>query len=66
MTIRRPVKYPLSQAVGNLCGRNSEAYRRAYALEQWAVRHWYEGHRPHVVPTKEDRRRQQKLLLKDR
>lgn len=65
MTIRRPVKYPLSQEVGNLCGRNSEAYRRVYALEQWARRHGYEGHRPHIVPTKDDRKRQQKLQLKE-
>lgn len=65
MTICRPVKYPLSQAVGNLCGRNSEAYRRAYALEQWTLRHGYEGHRHHIVPTKADRIRQQKLQLKE-
>lgn len=61
----RPVKYPLSQAVGNLCGRNSEAYRRVYALEQWALRHGYEGYRPHIVPTKADRKRQQKLQFKE-
>lgn len=65
MTIRRPVKYPLSQAVGNLCGRNSEAYRRAYAMEQWALRHGYEGHRPHIVPTKADRKRQQAIKFKE-
>lgn len=64
MTIRRPVKYPLSQEVGNLCGRNSDAYRRAYAMEQWAARHGYEGHREHVVPTKADRKRQQSIIFK--
>ena len=65
MTIRRPVKYPLSQEVGILCGRNSEAYRRAYALEQWAVRHGYKGHKKHIVPTKHDRSKQQSLILMD-
>ena len=65
MTIRRPVKYPLSQEVGILCGMNSEAYRLVYALEQWAARHGYEGHRAHIVPKKTDRQRQQKLQLKE-
>ncbi len=62
---KRPLKYPTAAMVGMTCGRKSATYRMVYALEQWAVRHGYEGHRAHVVPTKEDRRRQQKLLLKD-
>lgn len=34
-------------------------------MEQWALRHGYKGHRPHIVPTKADRKRQQKLQLKE-
>lgn len=62
---RRPLKYPLSAMVGDRCGRKSEAYRRAYALEQWALRHGYEGHRPHIVPTRADRSRQQSFIFKE-
>lgn len=62
----RSLKYPVSAMVGATCGRKSFTYRMVYALEQYAMRHGYAGHRAHVVPTKEDRRRQQKLLLKDR
>ena len=62
---KRPFKYPTAAMVGATCGHGSATYRMVYALEQWAVRHGYEGHRAHVVPTKEDRRHQQKLLLKD-
>lgn len=63
--MERPLKYPTSSIVGRACGRDSHAYRLVYALEQWAARHGYEGHRPHIVPTKADRKRQQKLQLKD-
>lgn len=62
----RSLKYPVSAMVGATCGRKSFTYRMVYALEQWAMRHGYAGHRAHVVPTKEDRRRQQKILFKDR
>lgn len=61
-----PLKYPTAAMVGATCGRKSATYRMVYALEQWAVRHGYEGHRAHVVPTKEDRKRQQELLLKEK
>ncbi len=61
----RPLKFPASSLVGHACGRDSHAYRLVYALEQWAARHGYEGHRPHIVPTKADRKRQQKLQLKE-
>lgn len=61
----RPLKFPASSIVGRACGRDSHAYRLVYALEQWAARHGYEGHRPHIVPTKADRKRQQKLQLKE-
>ena len=63
--MKRPLKYPASSIVCSACGRGSHAYRLVYALEQWAARHGYEGHRVHVVPTKEDRRRQQKLSFKE-
>lgn len=63
--MERPLKYPASSIVGRTCGRDSHAYRLVYALEQWAARHGYEGHRPHIVPTKADRKRQQKLQLKE-
>lgn len=61
----RPLKYPASSIVGRAFGRDSHAYRMVYALEQWAARHGYEGHRHHIVPTKADRKRQQKLQLKE-
>lgn len=61
----RALKYPTSSLVGRACGRGSHAYRLVYALEQWAARHGYEGHRPHIVPKKADRKRQQKLQLKE-
>ena len=61
----RALKYPTSSIVGARCGRDSHAYRLVYALEQWAARHGYEGHRPHIVPKKTDRQRQQELQLKD-
>ncbi len=64
--MKRPLKYPVAAMVGMACGRKSATYRMVYALEQWAMRHGYEGHRAHVVPTKEDRRRQQKILFKDK
>jgi hypothetical protein len=63
---KRPLKYPTAAMVGMTCGRKSATYRMVYALEQWAVRHGYEGHRPHVVPTREDRRRQQRILFKEK
>lgn len=62
--MKRLLKYPAASIVGAKCGRRSQAYRIVYALEQWAVRHGYEGHREHVVPTKADRKRQQELKLK--
>lgn len=62
--MRLPIKYPAASIVGAKCGRRSQAYRIVYALEQWAARHGYEGHREHVVPTKADRKRQQELKLK--
>lgn len=61
----RPLKFPASSIVGARCGRGSHAYRLVYALEQWAARHGYEGHRAHIVPKKTDRQRQQKLQLKE-
>jgi len=61
----KPIKYPASSIVGRACGRGSHAYRLVYALEQWAARHGYEGHRAHIVPKKTDRQRQQKLQLKE-
>lgn len=57
----RPLKYPTSSIVGRACGRDSHAYRLVYALEQWAARHGYEGHRAHMVPTKRDKIKQQKI-----
>lgn len=57
--MRRPLKYPVSALVGAACGHRSEAYKKAYALEQWATRHGYVGHRPHNVPTKAERELQQ-------
>ena len=63
--MKRPLKYPAASIVGSKFGRRSRAYKMVYALEQWAARHGYEGHREHVVPTKADRKRQQKLQLKD-
>lgn len=57
----RPLKYPTSSIVGRACGRGSHAYRLVYALEQWAARHGYEGHRAHMVPTKRDKIKQQKI-----
>jgi hypothetical protein len=57
----KPIKYPASSIVGRACGRGSHAYRLVYALEQWAARHGYEGHRPHAVPTKKDKIKQQKI-----
>lgn len=57
----RAIKYPTSSLVGNACGRGSHAYRLVYALEKWAARHGYEGHRPHTVPTKRDKIKQQKI-----
>jgi len=60
--MKRPaIKYPTAAIVGAECGRRSEAYRRVYALEQWAARHGYYGHREHNVPTKADRRKQLKF-----
>lgn len=61
----KPIKSPASSIVGRACGRGSHAYRLVYALEQWAARHGYEGHRAHIVPKKTDRQRQQKLQLKE-
>lgn len=61
----RPLKFPASSIVGSACGRDSHAYRLVYALEQWAARHGYEGHRPHIVPTKADRKRQQAIKFKE-
>lgn len=60
----RPLKYPTSSIVGRACGRGSHAYRLVYALEQWAARHGYEGHRAHIVPKKTDRKRQQSIKFK--
>ena len=57
----RALKYPASSIVGRECGRGSHAYRLVYALEQWAARHGYEGHRAHTVPTKKDKIKQQKI-----
>lgn len=59
--MERPLKYPASSIVGRACGRSSHAYRLVYALEQWAARHGYEGHRTHMVPTKRDKIKQQKI-----
>ena len=57
----RPLKFPASSIVGRACGRGSHAYRQVYALEQWAARHGYKGHRKHTVPTKKDKIKQQKI-----
>ena len=57
----RHLKFPASSIVGRACGRGSHAYRLVYALEQWASRHGYEGHRAHTVPTKKDKKKQQKI-----
>lgn len=59
--MERPLKYPASSIVGSACCRDSHAYRLVYALEQWAARHGYEGHRAHMVPTKRDKIKQQKI-----
>lgn len=59
----RPLKYPTSSIVGRACGRGSHAYRLVYALEQWAARHGYKGHRTHVVPTKADKDKQMEISL---
>ena len=57
--MKRPLKYPAASIVGAQCGRRSQAYKIVYALEQWAARHGYEGHREHKVPTKKDKVKQQ-------
>jgi hypothetical protein len=62
--MKRPLKYPAASIVGSKFGRRSHAYRLVYSLEQWAARHGYEGHKKHVVPTKEDRKRQQTINFK--
>lgn len=62
--MKHPLKYPAASIVGSKFGRRSHAYRLVYALEQWAARHGYEGHKKHVVPTKEDRKIQQTLNFK--
>lgn len=59
------MKFPAASIVGAQCGRRSAAYRMVYAMEQWALRHGYEGHHPHIVPTKADRKRQQEINLKE-
>ena len=59
--MKRPIKYPAASIVGSKFGRRSQAYRLVYALEQWAVRHGYEGHRAHTVPTKRDKIKQQTI-----
>lgn len=59
--MERPLKYHASSIVGRACGRGSHAYRLVYALEQWAVRHGYDGHHAHTVPTKRDKIKQQKI-----
>lgn len=59
--MKRPLKYPAASIVGSKFGRRSQAYRLVYALEQWAARHGYEGHREHKVPTKNDKIKQQKI-----
>ena len=63
--MKRHLKYPASSIVGRACGRGSHAYRLVYALEQWAARHGYKGHKKHIVPTKHDRSKQQSLILND-
>jgi hypothetical protein len=57
--MKRPLKYPAASIVGSKFGRRSQAYRMVYALEQWAARHGYEGHKAHIVPTKKDKVKQQ-------
>ena len=59
--MKRPLKYPTASIVGEKFGLRSEEYKRVYALEQWAARHGYEGHRAHTVPTKRDKIKQQKI-----
>lgn len=59
--MKRPLKYPAASIVGQKFGRRSKEYRLVYALEQWAVRHGYEGHHAHTVPTKRDKIKQQKI-----
>ena len=59
--MKRPLKYHASSIVGAQCGRDSHAYRLVYALEQWAARHGYDGHHAHMVPTKRDKIKQQKI-----
>lgn len=63
--MKRPLKYPTASIVGDKFGLRSEEYKRVYALEQWAARHGYKGHRKHIVPTKQDRSKQQSLILMD-
>ena len=63
--MKRPLKYPTASIVGEKFGLRSEEYKRVYALEQWAARHGYKGHRNHIVPTKHDRSKQQSLILKE-
>ena len=63
--MKRPLKYPTSSIVGEKFGLRSEEYKRVYALEQWAARHGYKGHKKHIVPTKHDRSKQQSLILKE-
>jgi len=64
--MKLPLKYPVASIVGKIFGLRSETYRRVYALEQWAARHGYPGHRSHVVPTKADKSKQQTLILKEK
>lgn len=59
--MKLPIKYPAASIVGSKFGRRSQAYKIVYALEQWAVRHGYEGHHAHTVPTKRDKDQQQKI-----
>ena len=63
--MKLPIKYPAASIVGSKFGRRSQAYKIVYALEQWAARHGYKGHRKHIVPTKQDRSKQQSLILKE-
>lgn len=41
MPIKSKYSYPVSRAVGEACGRDSEMYRMCYAMEQWSRKHGY-------------------------
>ena len=50
--MKRPLKYPTASIVGEKFGLRSEEYKRVYALEQWAARHGYKGHRKQILSSR--------------